>query len=156
MVAAATDRAVCFLEFSDRRMFETQLRRMVRRLDATPTPGANPLLARLAGELEEYFAGRRRSFSAALETPGTPFQEAVWARLREIPSGTTRSYGEIAAELGRPGASRAVARAVGDNRIAILIPCHRVIGSDGSLTGYGGGLWRKKRLLEIEAGAAER
>ena len=100
-----------------------------------------------------YFRGDLTEFSVPLLTPGTDFQHLVWSRLRAIPSGTTRSYGGIAAEIGRPTAVRAVARANGDNRIAILIPCHRVIGSDGKLTGYGGGLWRKQRLLEIEQGA---
>ncbi len=102
------------------------------------------------GRLEDYFRGRLTEFSVPLLTPGTAFQRLVWSQLRAIPSGTTRSYGEIAAEIGRPTAVRAVARANGDNRIAILIPCHRVVGSDGELTGYGGGLWRKRRLLEIE------
>ena len=87
-----------------------------------------------------------------LLAPGTEFQRLVWSRLRAIPSGTTRTYAELAVEIGRPTAVRAVARANGDNRIAILIPCHRVVGSDGKLTGYGGGLWRKQRLLEIEQG----
>ena len=89
-------------------------------------------------------------FSVPLRTPGTEFQRLVWNTLRAIPSGTTRSYGGIATEIGRPTAVRAVARENEDNRIAILIPYHRVVGSDGKLTGYGGGLWRKQRLLEIE------
>ena len=86
-----------------------------------------------------------------MATPGTDFQRSVWTELRRIRPGTTRSYGEVAESIGRATAVRAVARANGDNRIAILVPCHRVIGSDGSLTGYGGGLWRKQRLLELEA-----
>ena len=102
------------------------------------------------GQLEGYFRGGLTEFSVPLRTPGTEFQRLVWSRLRAIPSGTTRTYSGIAAEFGRPTAVRAVARANGDNRIAILIPCHRVVGSDGKLTGYGGGLWRKQRLLEIE------
>ena len=108
------------------------------------------LFDELTDELESYFQGGLTEFSVPLLTPGTDFQRSVWSRLRAIPSGATRSYAEIAAEIGRPTAVRAVARANGDNRIAILIPCHRVIGSDGTLTGYGGGLWRKRRLLEIE------
>jgi AraC family transcriptional regulator of adaptative response/methylated-DNA-[protein]-cysteine methyltransferase len=154
MLAGATDEALCLLEYSDRRMLELQLRRIIKELDCRVVPGSNPVLEKLAGELEAYFAGRLERFETPLRAPGTPFQEAVWERLLRIPHGATTSYGALAAELGRPTASRAVARAVGDNRIAIVIPCHRVVGSDGSLTGYGGGLWRKQRLLELERGSA--
>jgi AraC family transcriptional regulator of adaptative response/methylated-DNA-[protein]-cysteine methyltransferase len=150
MVAAATDEALCLLEFADRRMLPLQLRRMKKRLPGTVVPGDNGLLADLERELAEYFAGERREFSIPLEVPGTPWQERIWRRLLEISPGETVSYGEIAAELGRPAAARAVARAVGDNRVAVLVPCHRVIGGDGALTGYGGGLWRKRRMLELE------
>jgi AraC family transcriptional regulator of adaptative response/methylated-DNA-[protein]-cysteine methyltransferase len=89
-----------------------------------------------------------------LVAPGTPFEERVWSELRAIPRGETRSYEGLAAALGRPAAARAVGRANGMNRLAIVIPCHRVIGADGSLTGYGGGLWRKQRLLDLEASGA--
>lgn len=150
MVAAATDEALCLLEFADRRMLPLQLRRMKERLGATVVPGESGVLAALEGELAEYFAGTRREFTVPMAAPGTPWQERVWERLLEIPCGGTVTYGELAADLGRPTAARAVARAVGDNRIAVLIPCHRVVGSGGALTGYGGGLWRKRRLLEIE------
>ena len=150
MVAGSVDGALCLLEFADRRMIETQLVRLQKRLDCVFVPGTDALFDELAGELEGYFRGRATEFSVPLLTPGTEFQRLVWSRLRTIPSGTTRTYGEVASEIGRPTAIRAVARANGDNRIAILIPCHRVVGSDGKLTGYGGGLWRKRRLLEIE------
>lgn len=150
MVAGAVDDALCLLEFADRRMIETQLVRLQKRLDCVFVPGSAPLFGELANQLEGYFRGGLTEFSVPLLTPGTAFQRLVWGRLRDIPAGTTRSYGEVAAEIGRPTAVRAVARANGDNRIAILIPCHRVIGHDGKLTGYGGGLWRKQRLLEIE------
>ena len=150
MVAAATDDALCLLEFADRRMLPLQLRRMKERLPGTVVPGGTPLLETLGRELAEYFEGRRRGFSVPLEAPGTPWQERVWERLLAIGYGETVSYGDLARELGRPTASRAVARAVGDNRVAVLVPCHRVIGSGGDLTGYGGGLWRKRRMLEIE------
>ncbi len=150
MIAGASDTAVCLLEFADRRMLETQLRRMTQRLQCRLTPGTNEVLDQLASELEEYFAGKRRTFASPLMAPGTEFQQTVWKALVEIPSGETESYGALARRIGRPTAVRAVARANGDNRIAILIPCHRVVGSDGKLTGYGGGLWRKQRLLEIE------
>jgi AraC family transcriptional regulator of adaptative response/methylated-DNA-[protein]-cysteine methyltransferase len=153
MLAGATDDALCLLEFTDRRMLETQLERIARALRAVLVPGEGEILRRAATEMEEYFGGTRRAFTVPMRTAGTPFQESVWKELREIPYGETRSYGEQAARIGRPDAVRAVARANGDNRIAIMIPCHRVIGSDGKLTGYGGGLWRKQRLLEIERGA---
>ena len=101
-------------------------------------------------ELEEYFAGTRQTFDLPLAPKGTAFQQKVWAALREIPYGQTRSYGEIAAIVGNPKASRAVGMANNQNPISILIPCHRVIGKDGSLTGYGGGTEKKKWLLELE------
>ncbi len=150
MVAGAVDDTLCLLEFADRRMIETQIARLRKRLDCVLVPGESALFTTLTDELESYFRGALKEFSVPLLAPGTDFQQSVWSRLRAIPSGATRSYAEIAAGIGRPTAVRAVARANGDNRIAILIPCHRVIGSDGKLTGYGGGLWRKQRLLEIE------
>jgi methylated-DNA-[protein]-cysteine S-methyltransferase len=109
--------------------------------------------ARTAGlrrQLEEYFAGERREFDLTLAPEGTPFERSVWEELRRIPFGETRSYGEIARAIGRPNAFRAVGRANGANPIPIVVPCHRVIGADGSLTGFGGGLEAKSRLLEIE------
>lgn len=152
MIAGATDDAVCLLEFADRRMLPTQIRRLHQRLNCLFVPGRNAALDRLTSELEEYFNGKRTRFSVPVETPGTAFQRAVWRALVEIQYGETTSYGELAERLGRPTAVRAVARANGDNRIAVLIPCHRVIGKDGELTGYGGGLWRKRRLLDVETG----
>jgi AraC family transcriptional regulator of adaptative response/methylated-DNA-[protein]-cysteine methyltransferase len=113
--------------------------------------GDTPLLDQLRVELSEYFRGERTDFDLPLHAPGTSFQMRVWDELRRIPIGATTSYARLAESIGHPAAVRAVARANGDNRIAIIIPCHRVIGSDGSLTGYGGGLWRKKKLLELEA-----
>lgn len=154
MVAAADERALFLLEFADRRMLETQLRTLRRRLGCAFAPGTNAVLDRAGKELREYFAGTRRRFEVPLETPGTPFQKSAWDLLARIPSGETVTYGALARDLGRAAAARAVARAVGDNRIAILVPCHRVVGSDGNLTGYGGGLWRKRRLLELESGGA--
>ncbi len=152
MIAGAADDGVCLLEFADRRMLETQVERVERTLDARALPGASPHIARLEEELAEYFSGTRRTFTLPLVTAGTPFQESVWAALRTIPYGETRSYQDQAGAIGRPEAVRAVARANGDNRIAILVPCHRVIGKGGELVGYGGGLWRKKCLLDLEAG----
>ncbi|MBN1836975.1 MAG: bifunctional transcriptional activator/DNA repair protein Ada [Spirochaetales bacterium] len=150
MAAGATDGAICLLEFTDRRMLQAQLSSLKARFSMPVLPGESPLLERLRGELAEYFAGGRRSFQLPVAYPGTPFQQRVWDALRRIPYGETRSYAELARELGSPGAARAVGQANGLNRIAILIPCHRVINADGSLGGYGGGLWRKLRLLETE------
>lgn len=109
-----------------------------------------PLLAQAEEELNEYFAGLRRTFTLPLAPKGTPFQQAVWARLLQIPYGETRTYGQLAAALGRPGASRAVGGACRCNPIGILIPCHRVVGAQGGLTGYAGGLEAKRYLLELE------
>jgi methylated-DNA-[protein]-cysteine S-methyltransferase len=104
-------------------------------------------------QLEEYFAGSRRSFDLELDPRGRPFDRAVWDLLAEIPYGETRSYGELARALGRPDRARAVGAANARNPLPILLPCHRVIGSDGSLTGYGGGIELKRTLLELEQGA---
>jgi AraC family transcriptional regulator of adaptative response/methylated-DNA-[protein]-cysteine methyltransferase len=103
-----------------------------------------------AAELSDYFAARSDRFQTPLALSGTAFTQQVWDALRQIPAGETRSYSDIARRIGRPLATRAVARANGANQIALMIPCHRVVGADGSLTGYGGGLWRKQRLIEIE------
>lgn len=109
-----------------------------------------PLLDRAAEQLQEYFEGRRRAFDIPLEPAGTPFQVAVWDALREIPYGQTRTYGQIAEAVGNPKGSRAVGLANNRNPIAIFIPCHRVIGADGTLTGYAGGLDVKRKLLQLE------
>jgi AraC family transcriptional regulator of adaptative response/methylated-DNA-[protein]-cysteine methyltransferase len=151
LVAGATDEGVCLLEFSDRRMLETHIERLRQRLGPV-LPGSHPLLDQLRMELEEYFAGSRREFAVPLTYPGTPFQEKVWNALREIPYGETRSYEELAWGIGMPGAQRAVGHANGQNRLAILIPCHRVVNKDGKLGGYGGGKWRKQLLLDLERG----
>jgi AraC family transcriptional regulator of adaptative response/methylated-DNA-[protein]-cysteine methyltransferase len=113
-------------------------------------PGESPVFDLLKRELAEYFARQRRDFTVPLLYPGTDFQHRVWQALLTIPYGQTRRYSDLASDLGIPGAARAVGHANGLNRIAILIPCHRVINADGSLNGYGGGLWRKLRLLETE------
>ena len=152
MTAAATDEGVCLLEFSDRRALETELGDLKRLLGAQVLPGDSKWFASLVKELSEYFTGSRREFDVPLLTPGTEFQNKVWAALRKIPYGETASYGKQALSMGAPTAVRAVAHANGQNRIAIIIPCHRVLGADGSLTGYAGGLWRKKWLLDMESG----
>ncbi|MER6423603.1 methylated-DNA--[protein]-cysteine S-methyltransferase [Streptomyces sp. NPDC001137] len=112
------------------------------------------LFAEAEEQLEAYFSGDLKEFTLELHLNGTPFQRTVWDRLREIPYGETRSYGELAAALGNPSASRAVGLANGKNPIGIIVPCHRVVGANGSLTGYGGGLDRKRRLLDFECGTA--
>jgi len=151
MIAGATEEALCFFEFSDRRRLERQLDRLQARLSCTLVPGENEVLRAAAGEVDAYFAGELQNFSVPLAAPGTEFQRTVWDQLLEIPYGETRSYADVARAIGRPSAVRAVARANGDNRLAIFIPCHRVVGSDGKLTGYGGGLWRKQHLLDLES-----
>jgi AraC family transcriptional regulator of adaptative response/methylated-DNA-[protein]-cysteine methyltransferase len=150
MVAGATDDGVCLLEFNDRRMLPTEYKDLKRLLNTTIEDGQNLHLENLKKQLKEYFEGRRKEFTVPLVTPGTDFQQAVWKELQNIQYGSTRSYQEQAIALNSPGSVRAVANANGMNRISILIPCHRVIGSDGRLTGYGGGLKRKKWLLDHE------
>lgn len=150
MLAGATDSGICLLEFTDRRMLETQISRLERLLDAGFMTGTHRHLKQLEQELQEYFEGKRRQFEVPLALSGTAFQMRAWAYLRNIPYGETRSYREQALSVGNINATRAVASANGDNKIAIIIPCHRVIGSDGKLTGYGGGLWRKQYLLDME------
>jgi AraC family transcriptional regulator of adaptative response/methylated-DNA-[protein]-cysteine methyltransferase len=154
LVAGGTSQGVCLLEFSDRRMLETQFAILRRRLRAALVPAANAHVEALRAQLAEYFAGRRRAFDVPLVFPGTPFEQRVWRELQRIPYGRTTSYEELARRVGEPGATRAVGRANGCNRIAIVIPCHRVVNKDGKLGGYGGGLWRKERLLELERGEA--
>lgn len=150
MIAAAGARGVCFLEFADRRALAAQAAALRRWFDAPVAIGTNDHLDALACELEEYFAGRRLRFEVPLALAGTPFQRAVWRDLAEIPYGETRSYRSIALRIENPGAVRAVGRANGQNRLAILIPCHRVVREDGTLCGYAGGVWRKRRLLDLE------
>jgi AraC family transcriptional regulator of adaptative response/methylated-DNA-[protein]-cysteine methyltransferase len=158
MIAAASERGLALLEFTDRRGLEAQVEVLRRRFAgargtrAVVVPGANEHLDRIEGELARYFAGSLRAFAVDVELPGTPFQTAVWAALRTIPFGTTWSYGDLARAIGKPSAVRAVGRANGENRVALVVPCHRVIGADGSPTGYAGGVWRKLRLLELERG----
>ena len=127
--------------------------------EASPAAGSadvppSPLLRRALEELQEYFSGMRRVFTLPLEPAGTAFEQTVWSALRTIPYGETRSYRQIAQQIGRPAACRAVGRANGRNPISLFIPCHRVIGADGRLTGYAGGLDAKQRLLELERGGS--
>ncbi|MBK7133267.1 MAG: methylated-DNA--[protein]-cysteine S-methyltransferase [Bacteroidales bacterium] len=150
MIAGAVEDGICLLEFSDRKMLNTEYKDLSRYLKTNIEAGESIHFHDLRLQLDEYFKGLRKEFSLALVTPGTPFQQAVWKELMNISYGTTRSYMEQSIALGNPESIRAVANANGMNRIAIIIPCHRVIGSDGSLTGYGGGLKRKRWLLDHE------
>ena len=150
MIACATLDGICMLEFSDRKALPTELKQISTFFNATIIQGENPHFNILEKELEEYFKGELKEFKVPLAPVGTDFQKQVWEVLRVIPYGTTRSYQEQALILGNPKAVRAVANANGLNKISIIIPCHRVIGSDGKLTGYGGGIWRKQKLLELE------
>jgi AraC family transcriptional regulator of adaptative response/methylated-DNA-[protein]-cysteine methyltransferase len=151
MLAAATGEGICLLEFVDRRMLESQLKRLSKRLNARLVPGFCDHFGELDRQLAEYFERERREFTVPLVLPGTPFQKQVWEGLQAIPYGSTRSYKTQAEAIGFPQSVRAVARANGDNRIAILVPCHRVVGANGQLVGYGGGLWRKRYLLDLES-----
>ncbi len=152
VLVGAVDAGICLLEFTDRRMIEAQVEALRRRLGKSLVPGAHPLLNQLEAELVEYFTGTRREFAVPLVAPGTEFQERVWSELRRIPYGQTISYEDLANRADRPGAQRAVGTANGMNRIAIVIPCHRVVNKGGGLGGYGGGVWRKRLLLNLEQG----
>jgi AraC family transcriptional regulator of adaptative response/methylated-DNA-[protein]-cysteine methyltransferase len=155
MVAGIHGKRLCLLEFADRRALESEIKDLEKRFATTAHPGRSPVHEELQQQLSTYFQGKLRAFKLDLEYPGSEFQQAVWASLLAIPYGQTRSYGEQAAAISRTKAVRAVARANGQNRLAIVIPCHRVIGADGSLTGYAGGLDRKRFLLDLEARSAK-
>ena len=150
MVAAATEKGICLLEFSNLHSLETQIQRLKTHFNCAVVPGQNTYLEKLDKELKRYFQGELKDFSVPLVMAGSEFQCDAWECLRRIPYGETRSYADQAQAIGRPGAQRAVGRANGDNRLTVLIPCHRVIRSDGTISGYGGGVWRKRFLLELE------
>ncbi|MEL6942848.1 MAG: methylated-DNA--[protein]-cysteine S-methyltransferase, partial [Bacteroidota bacterium] len=150
LFVCATEKGICLLEFTDRKMLETEFRDLQKRLNAQILIGENKHIQQAKKELGEYFEGTRTQFEVALHTPGTDFQNQAWKALLDIPYGSTSSYLKQAEKLNKPKAVRAVARANGCNRVAIIIPCHRVIGKDGSLTGYAGGLERKRWLIDFE------
>ena len=156
MVAVACEAGLCMLEFADGPRLAKQTRRLRARLGMPVARGTNRHIERLEQELRAYFGGARRAFRVPLALEGTPFQLAVWRLLVKIPFGRVTTYDALARKLKRPGAQRAVGRANGDNPLAIVVPCHRVVGSDGELRGYGGGLWRKRRLLELERAPRQR
>lgn len=155
MLAIAGDEGLELLEFVDRRALETELRELrpstrFARSGQAIVPGEHPILKQTAEQLREYFAGTRCEFDLPLAQRGSAFQLAAWKALCEIPYGETRSYTDMARRVGSPGAVRAIGRVNGQNPIAIVVPCHRVIRADGSLCGYGGGRWRKQWLLDHE------
>jgi AraC family transcriptional regulator of adaptative response/methylated-DNA-[protein]-cysteine methyltransferase len=155
LVTAANDRGVCLVEFSDRRMLETQFTTLKRLFSCAIVPGENDHLRHLKEEIAAYFAGQLLQFAVPVVYPGSPFQVRVWDELRRIPYGETCSYEELARRIGSPSGQRAAGHANGANRIAIVIPCHRVVNKDGKLGGYGGGLWRKQGLLDLERNASK-
>lgn len=150
MFICSTEKGICLLEFTNRKMLETELKDLQKRLNAKIISGENKFIAQAKNEISEYFNGNRKTFNIQLDTPGTDFQNLVWKELLKIPYGKTISYKTQAKSIGKEKAVRAVANANGHNKISIIIPCHRVIGSDGKLTGYGGGIERKKWLLDFE------
>ncbi|WP_017999457.1 methylated-DNA--[protein]-cysteine S-methyltransferase [Paracoccus sp. N5] len=151
MVAVADGGALHLLEFADRPELGAELRRLAAESGGI-APGCTPVTELTTARLAAWFHGARRDFDLPLAAWGTPFQRRVWQELCRIPAGTTLSYGALARRIGQPRAVRAVARANGANRLALVIPCHRILGADGALTGYGGGLWRKQALLRHESG----
>ena len=155
MTIGATDSAVVLADFTERPMMPAQLAAVRRRFGPT-VEGDSPLLDRTERQLGEYFVGERRAFDLPIDEPGSAFQERVWTELLAIPYGETIAYRELAERVGAPGAPRAVGRANGSNRLAIIVPCHRVIAAGGGLGGYGGGLTAKRYLLDLELAAVTR
>lgn len=150
MFVCATENGVCLLEFVDRKMLETEFKDLQKRLNAQIITGENQHIKQVKKEITEYFEGNRKVFDVKLETPGTDFQNIVWNYLQTIPYGVTTNYQQQAEDINKPKAIRAVASANGHNRISIIIPCHRIIGKNGKMTGYGGGIERKKWLIAHE------
>jgi AraC family transcriptional regulator of adaptative response/methylated-DNA-[protein]-cysteine methyltransferase len=150
MIAVTDNKSLHLLEFADRKALPAELKKLVDLSKGSVGVGRLAPHDVLEKELDAYFTGKSADFKIPLACHGSEFTRTVWDALREIPAGAVRSYSQIAEHIGRPTATRAVARANGANQIALIIPCHRVIGADGSLTGYGGGLWRKQKLIEIE------
>ncbi|MDR2910284.1 MAG: methylated-DNA--[protein]-cysteine S-methyltransferase [Bacteroidales bacterium] len=150
MIAAATGKGICMLEFADCKLLELELRQLAAFSKAPLVRGENIYFDILREQIYEYFRGERKNFDIPVYMIGTEFQKQVWLSLLKIPYGCTTSYKKQAELLGMPSAVRAVANANGKNKISVILPCHRVIGTDGALTGYGGGIWRKKKLLELE------
>ncbi len=155
MIGGATDHGICFLEWHDRGGVGVILNRVQKRYKSELARGQNEHIVSLAGELTRYFDNNLKRFQTPIDVTGTRFEQLVWKQLLTIDYGRTCSYGEMAAALNKPGGARAVGRANGANYLSIVIPCHRVVEANGKLCGYGGKLWRKKHLLELEAGARQ-
>ena len=154
MVCVADRERLHLLEFIERRALSTEMRRLGKAAHGRIGLGRTAMTDRVETQLEAYFGKKNLGFDLSLAPGGTPFQRLVWAELMRIPPGVTISYSELARRIGRPEATRAVASANGANQIAVVIPCHRVVGAGGALTGYGGGLWRKQALLCHEGSRA--
>lgn len=150
MLIAAVKEGICLVEFSDQRILERSYQRISMKYGVAVLSVTSDTLEILKAELQAYFSGKLKEFKVPLALHGTPFQERVWDELRRIPYGQSVAYQDIAWRIGNIKAVRAVARANAMNPIGILVPCHRVIGKNGKLVGYGGGLWRKRLLLELE------
>ena len=150
MVGVATGKGICMFEFADYKLLDLELRQLAKAFNAPLVEGHSVHFDTLKTQITEYFEGERKNFDIPLDLVGTEFQKQVWLSLLQIPYGCTTTYAKQAALIGKPSAVRAVANANGKNKISIILPCHRVIGTDGTLTGYGGGIWRKKKLLELE------
>ncbi|MNY14996.1 Methylated-DNA--protein-cysteine methyltransferase [compost metagenome] len=150
MLAGATTEGICILEFTNRIRLDKEINELQNLLNAIPVEGRNQHLDQLEIELQEYFDGKRKTFEVSIHTPGNDFAQSVWKTLQEIPYGTTCSYKQQADKMNNPKAIRAIATTNGRNRLAIIIPCHRVIGSNGSMTGYAAGIDKKKWLLKFE------
>jgi AraC family transcriptional regulator of adaptative response/methylated-DNA-[protein]-cysteine methyltransferase len=152
LIAAASDEALCLLQFGEAATVEERIAELERRYSESLRSGSNAILDELWRQLELYFRGERHEFALPLAYPGSEFQQQVWSALQEIRYGETWSYLDLARRIGDIGATRAVGAANGANPIAIVIPCHRVVNANGDLGGYGGGLWRKRILLDLERG----
>ncbi len=150
LLAGATTHGICLLEFTDTNRVERQLSRLKKDYNLYASKADSPFFTPLNQQLQAYFLKQLNTFDIPLDLHGTPFQKQVWQALLAIPYGETRSYQAQANAIQNPKAVRAVANANRNNRISILIPCHRVIGKDGAMTGYGGGIWRKTFLLDLE------
>ena len=153
MIAGATTEGLCLLDFKSQRS-ERKIKEIEKLLGTTVIKGENEYLSQAWDQLQEYFDHKRREFTVKLFNPGTEFQCRIWNSIRMIPFGTTVTYEKHSSSLQMPLAIRAVAHAVGSNRILIIVPCHRILGKNGNLTGYAGGLERKRQLLDLESGSS--
>jgi O-6-methylguanine DNA methyltransferase len=150
MIAAESNGRLCLLEFVDGKSAKQQLKTVEKHFDMQAVESETATLKKTRQQLDSYFAGKLKKFNLPLTFAGTDFQKSIWHKLDAIPYGDTSNYGQIAEKAGKPGGARAAGQAIGSNPISIIVPCHRVIGKNGDLTGYGGKMWRKKWLLKHE------